>query len=212
MEIGSRWKMRKVVYTVVTDDKYELRKFTPQQGWDYICFTNQNVKRKGWTLRELDVTNDPKRLSRKVKILFEDYLPEYDLSIYLDSRFQPRIDLDNLVSKMHGYDMMLMTHPKRACIYQEARFCQDRKIDIPSVIQRQMDRYKNEGFPRKLGLNAGGILVRRHNANLMPLMRIWYDEVVQGSWRDQLSFMYAQWKLPAKIKMIPWNELYKDFL
>ena len=58
-----------------------------------------------------------------------------------------------------------------------------------------MKRYVKEGFPRFFGLTENGILVREHNnEDCIRIMDTWWDEVLNYSRRDQLSFMYAIWK------------------
>lgn len=59
----------------------------------------------------------------------------------------------------------------------------------------QMERYRNEGYPEHNGLIDSGILVRElKNQKVINLMETWWQEVLHGSKRDQLSFNYACWK------------------
>ena len=59
----------------------------------------------------------------------------------------------------------------------------------------QMDRYKKEGFPENYGLLQSNILLRKHNKqDCIKLMEEWFNEIKNGSHRDQLSFNYVSWK------------------
>ena len=58
-----------------------------------------------------------------------------------------------------------------------------------------MKRYREEGFPENYGLLQSNIMLRRHNDEAcIKLMEKWFDELKNGSHRDQLSFNYALWK------------------
>ena len=59
----------------------------------------------------------------------------------------------------------------------------------------QIDRYRKEGFPENYGLLQSNILLRKHNEqDCIKLMEEWFNELKNGSHRDQLSFNYAAWK------------------
>ncbi|MDE7250890.1 MAG: hypothetical protein K2N82_13635, partial [Lachnospiraceae bacterium] len=59
----------------------------------------------------------------------------------------------------------------------------------------QIERYRNAGYPEHNGLIDSGILVRElKNERVIKVMETWWQEVLHGSKRDQLSFNYACWK------------------
>lgn len=206
--------LKKVVYTVITSTKYALspiQKRTP--GWDYVCFTNQKLRSKEWNLVRFSGNLDAKRLSREPKILYHKYVNDYDMSIYLDSKFTIRIDLDGFVQKRLGEaDMAVMSHNKRICVYQEAIKVQKLKLDSKKVISKQVNKYRAEGFAPLSGLYAPGITIRRHGSeDVERCMELWFEELVQHSHRDILSLPYSLWKVPVKLKVMPWHEVYRLF-
>jgi hypothetical protein len=216
---------RKAVYTVITDSKYKLHDphyVTP--GWDMICFTNiKGLNSNYWQIE--DISFDPlekKKLSRKVKILNEHYLPGYNLSIYIDSKFTPKRNLDKYVQGIlpKDKDMAVMRHNRRICPYGEAGILKTMGIDAT----KQMNRYRNIGLPENSGLYAPGIMVRRHGVGqLRKMMRFWYEEIMlkDSSHRDMLSFAMAFWKYAhdrvsedrrVKVALVDFKENYNKFI
>ena len=90
----------------------------------------------------------------------------------------------------------------RKCIYEEAKFIKwlgdnhPRKHykDDLNVINSQVERYRNDGYPENNGQARNTILIRRHNSDIIDTMEDWWKEVKYGSKRDQLSFPYVAWK------------------
>lgn len=86
-------------------------------------------------------------------------------------------------------------HPFRNCIYDEESAVVRMRKDKSEITKPQMDRYKEDGFPKKYGLLQSNILLRKHNnEDCIKLMECWFEELKNGSHRDQLSFNYASWK------------------
>lgn len=86
-------------------------------------------------------------------------------------------------------------HPQRNCIYAEANVVVRMGKDKSTITKPQMERYKKEGFPEKYGLLQSNIMLRKHNKlDCIKLMEDWFNELKDGSHRDQLSFNYASWK------------------
>lgn len=203
--------MKKVVYTACfgLDIIHEPTFISP--GWDYVFFTDKkNTSSKDWDVVYLDPDTDSRKFSRKVKILNERYLPGYDLSVYIDARFVPRIDFNDFVDSNLNYkDIAMMKHHKRNCVYEEAEVCTAIKKDSKHVIAEQMERYKKENYPVNNGLTAGGVIVRKHGIkNQRKFMEEWYSEIEKGSWRDQLSFQYVFWKRPLNISLMDFKKVY----
>ena len=207
--------MKKVVYTVITDTSYKLKRMTyDNKGWDFVCFSDQDIKSKFWDIRKfpLEVKGlGPKKKSRQPKILYHKFVQEYDISVYLDSKFVVRLNLDKFVKTwLANDDMAVMSHNKRNNVFEEAAKIIQLKLDTPSVVNPQIDKYKSEGIPE--GLYAPGITIRRHGSeSLEKCMELWFDELLKHSYRDILSLPYALWKFPVKLGVMPWHKVYKLF-
>jgi hypothetical protein len=86
-------------------------------------------------------------------------------------------------------------HPARACLYKEAEAVVKNRKDDPEVIRRQIKRYLAERCPKKLGLSETGAVLRRTCEETRMLNELWWQEISNGSQRDQVSFQYCLWRL-----------------
>ena len=197
-------KNKKVVYTCITggyDNLIEPTYIT--NDFDYICFTdNLNMKSNVWQIRPLpEETNELNTIKKQryVKINPHLLLSEYELSIWVDGNIEIKGDLNEFI-KENANDtdcIFVPEHPVRNCIYSEEKAVLSLRKDVKENTSPQIDRYKKEGFPRKYGLLQSNILLRRHNENdCITIMEDWFEEIRNGSHRDQLSFNYVSWKHP----------------
>lgn len=193
-----------VVYTCITGGYDELRKPVKTEGVDFICFTDDmNMASNGWTLRPmpdgLDGLTTAKK-QRMVKILPHKYLPEYDISIYVDGSFDVKANVKEFLNDIiyTGYSIFIPTHPSRDCIYKECEVVKKIKKDTTDLPDKQMKKYREEGFPERFGLTQNNVIVRWHNnEDCIEVMEVWADQIRNFSHRDQLSFFYALWKTKA---------------
>lgn len=194
-------KNNKVIYTCITG-KYELLDdpFIISPGYDYVCFTNYDkIQSNIWKIRpipsELDGLSEVKK-QRCIKINAHKYLPEYKLSIWVDGCVKLKKDVNEFVDKnCKNVSVFIPSHPQRTCIYEEMNACVKQRKDTEANIKPQRERYTKEGFPKNYGLVQSNIVIRKHNdPNCIKLMETWWNEVKNGSHRDQLSFDYARWR------------------
>ena len=195
-------KNKKVVYTCITGGYDTL--IDPKcisDGFDYICFTdNADLKSDIWQIRPLP--NETEGLStvkkqRYVKINPHKHLKEYDFSIWVDGNVEINGSLNEFVKEYMTDDCSVYVpkHPSRNCIYAEARVVLRMRKDKFENIDPQIKRYEKDGFPKNNGLLQSNILLRKHNKkDCIKLMEAWFNELKDGSHRDQLSFNYASWK------------------
>ena len=194
-----------VVYTCITggyDNLIEPSVIT--SGVDYVCFTdNPNLKSKAWKIRPIPdelLSYSKVKQQRGVKILAHRYLSDYDISIWVDGAVQVKGDIKEYLKELDlsKYSVFIPEHPSRKCIYSEKDACvKIKKIkgDEITLAEKQMNRYKNEGFPSNFGLVQTNVMIRRHNDMYCnELMERWWNELKDYSHRDQLSFNYALWK------------------
>ena len=197
-------KNKKVIYTCITGgyDKIIEPKYI-SEGFDYVCFTdNDNLKSDIWDIRPLpDETSGLTQVKKQryIKthphVLFE----EYDFSIWVDGNVEIKGNLNKFIETNDTKDCSIFvpTHPSRNCIYLEEKAVLSIRKDKKENTRPQMERYKSEGYPKNNGLLQSNILLRKHNNNdCITLMNEWWDEIKNGSHRDQLSFNYVSWKHP----------------
>lgn len=201
---GKRNKV--VVYTCITggyDNILEPTNVT--SGVDYICFTdNLSMKSKTWKMRPIPdelLKYSKVKQQRGVKILAHKYLKDYDISVWVDGAVIVRGNINDYLKTLDfkQYSVFVPEHPSRKCIYAEKEACvklKKIKGDEIELTNRQMERYKKEGFPTNFGLVQTNVMIRRHNDPYsVDLMEKWWSELKDYCHRDQLSFNYAVWKI-----------------
>lgn len=195
-------KNKKVVYTCITGGYDTLidPKFVTD-GFDYVCFTdNDNMESDIWKIRPLPKETDnlsQVKKQRYVKINAHKVLPEYELSIWVDGNVTVKGDLNEFVDKFIKSDCSIYVpkHPSRDCIYSESNAVISIRKDTKENVMPQIDRYKEEGLPKHYGLLQSNIMLRKHNEEgCIRFMEQWFEELKNGSHRDQLSFNYVAWK------------------
>ena len=227
-----KWELdhtKRAIYTAICgNNKYVLREPTRvATTWDYICFTDLNpedlksevpLKDSIWEIRHPPGSNtDGAKFSRQIKILHDQYLPDYKLSLYIDTRFRTSINVDRFVKANLINDIAVMTHNRRTCLYKEAEYLlhMPEYAKISDVIRKQVAFYKSVGMPEDYGLWAPGIMIRRHGVEkLFQMMRMWYEQMALYSPRDQLSFAYSKWRNRKEVVVgeMPFGETYKSFI
>ncbi len=193
----TRNKDRLVVYTALFGNYDDLidpsEKF---EGCDFVCFTDQeNLKSDIWDIRLVEECDlPPNMMNRRYKILPHLYFPEYEYSLYVDSNISllksPRFLKDKYLL---NFDFAIPRHFVRNCIFDEAmvllRSGRTKSLDV----FQQMIRYKKNGYICNDLLGENNIIIRRHNKT-QDVMSDWWEELLIGSNRDQLSLMYVLWK------------------
>jgi len=189
-----------VVYTSIFGDYDRL--ITPiitRNEFDYICFTdNPQVKSNVWDVRIIEpkVPDDSYRSARYVKINAHKFLSDFDYSVYIDGNMHLRRTPD-VLAILNGHKLVMVTHPTRDCIYDEARACTEMGKDDPDIIATQMDVYKKWGFTSNNGLCETGFHFKLHNdAEIIRRCKLWWRQVKMYSFRDQLSFPFAFQNFP----------------
>lgn len=137
--------------------------------------------------------------ARYLKINIPEYIHNYKYSLWVDGHISIIGNIRNLINNNITNDeftgIAIIEHPDRMCLYDEANYCAEMKKDCELIIQKQIDKYKHEGFPRDYGLVRTTVIFRESsNSNVCKLMECWWNEVLNGSHRDQISFNYSVWK------------------
>ena len=149
--------------------------------------------------------DSPRRTARFHKINAHLIFPDTECSIWIDGsqEFKPVDPRIILREALHPHDLAAFFHPDRQCAYQEGEACKRFLKDDPGLIDRQMDRYKFEGYPINNGLVETTCVCRRHTATTAKFNEVWWKEIETGSVRDQLSFNYAAWKTDIQYGYVP---------
>ncbi len=195
---------RIVVYTVLTGGFETIK---PPERQDpaarYLLFTDQPdlaiaQGSTGWEVRPLDLRGlSPRRAARLPKLLAQDYLPDHELSLYVDSSLTLRCDDIRSLAQagLKGCDLAAYPHYARDCTYDEMDECLRLGKAQPPLTEPLRARLRAEGFGRKLGLLENAFLIRRNTPAIRRLNAEWAALYAAHDERDQFSLMYLLWKL-----------------
>ncbi len=211
---------RRVVYTAIFGGKDKL--IEPQvvpDNIDFVCFTDQDFSSSVWSVRKVKPEISDSRLQAKLfKILPHKFLPDYDVSVWVDGNVLVRGDVNQLIDKylVNGNAIAFFDHrnlqpDSRGCIYQEAEalieMAKRGKVkDDPDIVKKQISDYRQQGYPDDNGLIVGGVILRKHNLpEVIEVMEKWWEEINKYSIRDQLSFNFVAWKCKMNFVYIDGN-------
>jgi hypothetical protein len=204
--------MNKVVYTCITGAYDTLKEpKIVSEGWDYICFTDSDLKSETWQIIKIGKSNDQIRHQRKKKIYNEYIFENYDVSVWVDGSMFINCNLDELLIE-NDSDFSIMKHPAQTCITGEARGILILKKDTKESLERQINDYFSEGYPKDYGIIASGIMIRRHTDKVINFCKLWYEQVKKYSHRDQMSFGYVHWKNRIDVNLMSFNLIRTKFL
>lgn len=148
----------------------------------------------------LELFKDPMRSARMHKCLTPDFW-DYDYSIWVDGNTSIKTPVAKLINELGEDDILVYKH-WRDCTYEEAIAeigCAENQEEIDDI-EKQMEKYRKEGFPEHCGLGATTYVIRRHNKKIEEFNNMWWAEICKGSKQDQLSFNYCVWRLGIKLR------------
>lgn len=202
-----------LVYTCVTNNYDKIRKVLAKQdpNIDFICFTDKVRQtmdlraNTGWIFMPIpgDLRGlDCKRQARMIKISICKYLKGYNGYLWVDAPILIIGNLGNFFAThpfSQNHNIYVSKHYMRDCVYQE--FAQVLRLnkDRSAYVYNQYERYKKMGYPAHNGMAETSILYRNFNdLRVQNHAVMWADEVLNYSYRDQLSFNWSAWmnKLP----------------
>jgi len=213
-------KNKTVIYTAIFGGKDDLIEpaFVPK-GCDFVCFTDRDFDSEVWNIRKVEKAfDDPVRNARMYKVLSHKFLPEYEISIWMDGNLLLRGDVNKLIKKyLADANLAVFNHNQhtkrwkkifwikntednRDCVYDEAKYLitlneQGKYKDDSELIKKQIEDYRKEGYPEHNGLAVSMVVLRKHNEpDVVKVGEDWWNEIKNNSRRDQLSFNYVAWK------------------
>ena len=194
------------VYTVALGGDFILSPIPPQDGVDFICFTDSDtIEPNGWEIRRVTpiVPSDTYRSARDMKIRAHRWLPDYDASLYIDSTVALKEDPWNLLAHLLPRDDVLFggfLHSYRDSVGDEFKAVMEGGLDYRHKLDEHLEAFQtyHPGILRKKPI-WGGILARRHNdPACVDAMEMWFAHVLRYARRDQLSLPLALSSLPKE--------------
>jgi GT2 family glycosyltransferase len=201
-----------VAYTAITGDYDDLK---PQphsaiKSTPFVAFLDRPLGKfepTFWEVRPVhNEFKDPNRNAKIHKVMPHLFFPDKEYSLWLDGscKIEFPFSIERLIQiYLSDTDFAVFRHPDRNCIYQEANVCLTRRLDDQETIRQQINRYTKEGYPSNNGLAECSILLRRHTPAVQKFNEAWWEEIKNGSRRDQISFNYVVRKTGLKIRYFP---------
>lgn len=165
---------------------YDRLRFVPQSvRCEHVMVTDGETPiPKGWrTVVERRPHVSPRLAAKVAKCVPERYT-DADLIVWIDCSIDPRPTLvEWLLDSLGDADLGACRHPERSCIVDEARVSSRLPKYAGFPLTEQAAHYVREGHPRRWGLWAGGVMVRRRGVWGAD----WLAEQVRWSTQDQIS-------------------------
>lgn len=201
---------RLAVYTAIFNRRDNFKE-PPQGNFDYIVFTDDlHIPPKTravvkWIAKP--VPGNPVKSARKIKALSHVFLPEYEYTVWMDGSLIMKKDIAPYFERsLQNVDIGVHANPFRKCIFEEAEAVLTYQFEKQEIVQRVVNRYRQEGFPENHGLAATGVLFRKNrSSDVVRFNQAWWNEIAAHSQRDQLSFNYVMWKLGIQHAVLEGN-------
>jgi len=209
-------RTRLVVYTVLTGSKEALgnplAQLPPDASSDldidFVCFTdNRALSSPVWSFRYLDrLPLPPEKASRRPKAMPQDYLPEWEYSLYIDNivlfkRLPQAADLRT----ERPYLFKLFKHPTRNNPMQEAEAILQIGYEKAERVAAQLDFYaKLMPLEEITPLSTCTVMLRQHgHAQVQGFGRTWWEQILNFCKRDQMSFDFSLKSSGAAVEYFP---------
>jgi hypothetical protein len=183
-------------------------KFTlySDQFTEESTFTSPHSKCQ-WNLKPLEWKHKfcHRRTARWHK-LHSHCLTSADYSVWVDGsqQFKEVGVYADFINKLEGSESIYsFKHPQRSCVYQELQACTKLAKDNPKLMRDQVTKYRADGYPPYNGLVETACVVRKNSNESASFNKMWWEELKQHSYRDQLSFNYVAWKLGVNYGHFP---------
>jgi hypothetical protein len=227
--------MKKVVLYSCVTNKYDIVENTilasigcNEEEIKFVLFTDSPLKGDTpkkvtssgaaitWELRPL-VWKHPlckRRTARYHKVNSHVLNLDADYTIWIDGsqQIKPVPLVKQLVNPLiNKYMLASFKHPERTCIYQEMQACRKLRKDNPQLMANQINAYRKEGYPPYNGLVETACVLRKQCDQITEFNKLWWSQIENHSFRDQLSFNYVAWKLKQEYGKIPGSRMKSTF-
>jgi hypothetical protein len=196
------------VYSALFSDKNKpsepLQTFDRLPGWDYILFTNLDLKSDSWTVKKIALPDPDYVISAKtVKWLSHEYLPEYDIVCWIDAYCKINNDTESIlaatVKKLQNskteVPLFIKKHPVRDCIYDEVGACVAKHKISLDMYYKVSKFLKEHHMPRHYGLFETNLILKYNNdPGVIRICKDIIHYIKTLTYRDQLVLTYVLFK------------------
>lgn len=209
---------KRVIYTSIIGEYERLNEeLVPNfPGIPLLCFTdNKNLKSDKWNCVYVEpkFSSDPIRSSRYLKIIGHELLDEFEEIMWVDNcvQLKPNVFLlFDIYSKSN--DLAIPIHSFRENLKEEFITVLNYGYEEPRILLEQMNNYYHESSEiLKSKVFWTGILLKRNNLIVKDAMRLWFDQLLKYSKRDQLSLPYVLSKVKINFESINIDNFESEF-
>jgi len=173
----------------------------------YVCFTDDlTLQSNCWNVVYLEEKGfNPRLMARAIKMLPHKLFSQCRYSVWVDSKCLIVNSFEEILNWLIRSDVIFacFPHPKRSTVFSECIACIKIGHDRIAKILGQYFRYKLNGFPDNSQLLDSMILIRQHmKSDVVRFQELWFNEIIEGSIRDQLSFNYLAWLTDFRYVMV----------
>ncbi len=185
---------QRALFTAITGDYEKLNELPPvaQGTMDAYCFTdNSNVTSDSWKIVVVDspFPLDPIRSQRFFKILQHDIVRRFDETLYIDNSVLLKVDPHQILDVwLRDAEIAIPEHSFRNSVYDEFDAVIEHHLDTRDRVLEQKNHYA-ELYPHVLSKRPtwNAMIARRNTDNVAEFERMWFDQLLRYSRRDQLS-------------------------
>ena len=164
---------------------------------EFIAFTDTKIApSEPWSIVPVDdFFSDRKITSGFLKTNPEQLFEQDSIVVWVDGNLREvRIDYEAILSWMSKSPVAAPPHLIREMIEAEKILMEHLSVEDRISASRLWQHIRDLGFKDDQGLSATLFLVRDlSDPKVRALDRLWWDSILNGARRDQLSFNYAVW-------------------
>jgi hypothetical protein len=173
----------------------------------FVCYTDDPaLLTPGWERKVIAPSgvSGARLRARQIKLCPPEEVLRHEMILWTDASFELLLDpVPHVELWLQNHSLATFKHPDQTCLYQEAEAAAKAYPETKPLLDKQQEKYRSLGVPRGLQVPATGVLARRTcDASVNEFFAEWWDEVVQQSPRDQVSFPFVQWRRSVPVYWI----------
>jgi hypothetical protein len=187
--------MSPCVYTVLLGQYEQLNEqpVAHESDWRFICFTDDpTLTSTTWQVRLVEplFAADLSRSQRQIKHLAHRFLPEHDVSLYIDNSVLMKVPPEEILAQWpltSGF--ALCAHSFRETVLDEFLEVLRLGYDDQARLLEHLNhvQWHHPDVLAAKPMWSGVMLRRHHEPKIKAAMELWFQHVLRYSRRDQLS-------------------------
>jgi hypothetical protein len=184
--------------------------------WDYILFTNDKTKLEnvnGWDIREIDCSSYTHGVyaSKRIKWFTHEFLPEYDIIIWVDCFITPNLkmldEIKRMINNVHENPTMpiMMRTQKFNCIRDDIEWCIKNNRITKEMASNIINHIDESGIikadEKTQTYWSSAIIKNNKHERLQTMVKELFELVTTIGYRDQhwLPYLFKKYSLHCDI-------------